>query len=211
MLRALLLSMVLATLLGATPLVAEQTATVDAVDIQVLDRDLVGIRDGAAALRERLKTRERIAWMKARGVVGAVLTGQRFLAFSTRSAGWQQEHLSAARDGDSYVALAANLALCITQRRVLAFSAGSGSILAESLSPGEAVLDSAVNEHTGVIITNRRALGYSSHSSKSSEIKLHVNEELISIRAIANSASVRTTERLLIFNTPSRSWTAEDG
>lgn len=189
-----------------------QTATLDAVSVQLLDGDLVGIRDGAAAARRRLKPREEIRWMQAVGRVGAVLTSERFLAMSPSSAGWREVHLTRGRDGASpYVELAAHLALCITDSRILVFSGPLGLLWEERLDAGERVLQSVAVERVGAIVTERRVLGFSSDFGRASELNLRAQERIESVRALATTVTVRTSKRLLIYRASLGTWTIEEG
>ena len=108
------------------------------------------------------------------------------------------------------IKLAANLALCITKGRILAFLGLSGAILEEPLSPGEYVVDSGANEHVGAIVTTRRVIGFSSGSAKPAEFRFRVNESLESLRVLATTAAARTPQRILVYRFDSNSWHAEE-
>ena len=202
---------VVAASLVASAIASAQTATLDSLDVQLLGRELIGIRHGSPATRIRLKDREEVQWMDAKGAVGAVLTNRRFLAVSLNSSGWKEQSLLLRRDGETpETKLAANLVLCITKGRILAFLGLSGLIIEESLSPGELVVDSGVNEHMGAVVTTRRVIGFSSGYAEPAEFRLRVNESLESLRVLATTATVRTPQRLLIYRLDSNSWRVEE-
>ena len=185
-----------------------QNVTLDVVDVQFIDGEIVGIRDGSRAARFRLKKDEQILWMDARGIVGGVLTDRRFFAVSSTSAGWQEARLTR-DDGTPRVELGANILLCITQKRILGFSGLLGVVSEDRLSPGEMIVKSGVNEHVASVVTNRRAIGFSSRFAYGVEFRLGVREQFQSLKILATTATVRTTERLLVFRRSTGSWADE--
>jgi hypothetical protein len=194
--------------LAWTAPVNAQTATLDLVDVQFVDGEIIGIRDGSRATRSRLQKGERIQWMDASGTVGAVLTDRRFFAVSSTSAGWQEIRLDR-DDGRPYVELGANLLLCITQKRILAFSGPSGVVSENRLSGREMIVTSDANEHVASVVTDRRAIGFSSGLREGVEFRFGVREQFQSLKTLAATATVRTTERLLVFRNSSGSWADE--
>lgn len=185
-----------------------QTATLDSVDVQFVDGEIVGIRDGSRATRFRLQKGEQIQWMDARGIVGGVLTDRRFFAVSSTSAGWQETRLDR-DDGTPYIELGANVLLCITQKRILSFSGPSGSVSVDRLSPHELITRSSANEHVASVVTDRRAIAYSSGRTSGVDFKFGVREQFQDLSTLATVVTVRTTERLLVFRHSSGSWADE--
>ena len=194
--------------LAWTAPVNAQTVTPDLVDVQFVDGEIIGIRDGSRATRSRLQKGERIQWMDARGTVGAVLTNRRFFAVSSTSAGWQEIRL-AGDDGTTYVELGANLLLCVTAKRILAFSGPSGVVSENRLFLRETIVTSGANEHVASVVTDRRAIGFSSGLTEGVESRFGVREQFQSLKTLATIATVRTTERLLVFRNSSGSWADE--
>ena len=180
-----------------------QTATLDTVDVQVVDGELVGIRGSGPPPRVRLENREDVLCMEARGNIGAALTNRRFLTFSSISSSWQETRLRR-DDGSPYVQLAANLALCITNRRVLRASVGAMS--ETRLSSGETVLASDANEFVGAVVTNKRVIGFSDRSGQPAEERLRSGEKFESLSALATSVNVTTSKRSLTYSRSSSSW-----
>lgn len=184
------------------------TATLDSIDVQQIDRELVGIRDGASSVRVRLLKRERVRWLGARGTVAVALTDRRFLALSSTGPGWQ-EYRFAREDGEPGVRLGANLALCLTPKRVLHFASGPGLIAETGLSPGERVVTVDVDEHVASAVTGRRVLGFSSGATHISERSLFVQEVFESLTTSALTATVRTSQRLLVYKQSGGGWLEE--
>lgn len=184
-----------------------QTATLDQVDVQMAEDEIVGVR-GGSLVRTDLLTSERPQWWDARGTVGAVLTSRRFLAFSTTSAGWREFRFGR-EDRRPTVKLGANLALCLTAKRIVHFAADVGLLADLTLFPGERVLRWGVNEDTGTVVTDRRALGFSSATTNPAEQRFFVREQFQSLRTLADSATVRTSERLLVYRSGG-GWSEQD-
>jgi len=190
------------------PAVAAPVATLDSVDVQFVDGEIVGIRDGSPATRRRLVKDERIQWMGALGIVAGVVTDRRFFAVSSTSAGWQEIRLDR-NDGAPHVELGANVLVCITAKRILGFSGPAGVISEDRLLPGETILASGANEHVAILVTDRRAVGFSSASAQPAEVGFGVREQFESLKTLATTATVRTTERLVVFSHSSGGWSDE--
>jgi hypothetical protein len=189
--------------------IGAETATLDAVDIQDLGDELLAIRDGSSPSRIRLEGREKLLWSTAKGVVGVALTDRRFLAVSPTSSGWQQARLRPS-DGRSPAAeLAANVALLISPKRVLGFDGRSGLLTETPLTPQEVVLASGADEHVGVVVTNRRAIGWASGFGAPADHALTVHESFELLRVRSTTATVRTSKRVLIFGSSSGLWRDE--
>ena len=189
--------------------ISAETATLDAVDVQNLGEELLAIRDGNSPSRIRLEKREKVLWSAAKGVVGVALTDRRFLAVSPASMGWQQARLRASDGRSPEVQLAANLALLISPRRILGFDGLSGRFTESRLTPLEAVVASGADEHVGVVVTNRRVIGWASRFGAPVDHSFTVHESFESLRVLSRTASVRTSDRVLIFSSSSGLWRDE--
>ncbi len=131
------------------------------------------------------------------------------MAVSPNSSGWQEVRLRASDGRSPEVDLAENVALLISPKRVLGFSGRSGALSETPLTPQEVVLATGADEHVGVVVTNRRCLGWASRFAGSSEHALGVHESFASLRVRGTTASVRTTKRVLIFDSSSGLWRDE--
>lgn len=189
--------------------IGAETATLDAIDIQDLGDELLAIRDGSSPSRIRLEGREKLLWSTAKGVVGVALTDRRFLAVSPTSSGWQQARLRPSDGRSPAVELAANVALLISPKRVLGFDGRSGLLTETPLTPQEVVLASGANEHVGVVVTNRRAIGWASGFGAPADHALTVHESFELLRVLSTTATVRTSKRVLIFSSSSSLWRDE--
>jgi hypothetical protein len=186
-----------------------ETATLDAIDIQDLGEELLAIRDGSAPSRVRLDGGEKVSWFVAKGVVGVALTDRRFLAVSPTSTGWQQARLRPSDGRSPELRLAANVALLLFSKRILGFDGPSGYLGETRLTPQEVVLTSGAEEHVGVVVTNRRAIGWASGFGAPAEHSFNVHESFESLRVLGKTATVRTSKRVLIFGSSSGLWRDE--
>jgi len=186
-----------------------ETATLDSIDIQDLGEELLAVRDGNAPSRIRLEGGEKVSWFVAKGVVGVALTDRRFLAVSPASAGWQQARLRPSDGRSPQLQLAANVVLLIYPRRILGFAGPSGHLSESRLTPQEALLTSGANEHVGVVVTNRRAIGWASRFGAPVDHSFNVLESFESLRVLATTATVRTSKRVVIFSSSSGLWRDE--
>jgi hypothetical protein len=75
-----------------------------------------------------------------------------------------------------------------------------------SLGPREAVLESAVGENVGVILTDRRALGVSPFAGGFFSVRMDLGERAESFVAKANLVTLTTARRILIFRAPTGDW-----
>jgi hypothetical protein len=199
----------LALLVVAAAPARATTATLDSLDVLQVKDELVAIRDGNIPASIRLERAEQILWQGATGIVGVALTNRRFLAVSTRSAGWKQVGLQRGEGRSANVELGANVALVLTGTRILAFDGASGRLTERHLSPHEALLTSGVNEHVAIAVTTRRVIGLASHFGAPTEIPLHVSESYRSSKVLGMSARVQTSHRILVCHGSSGTWTEE--
>ena len=181
------------------------TGTLDAVDVQQVDRELVATRDGASEARVRLERSERVAWIQSRGVVGAALTDERVLGVSVQSAGWRSVRLVAGERLVRGPSLGGNIWVAATQRRILGFHAASGRWSEVRLAPGEVVLQLDAGDRVAAVVTNKRAVGFTPFAPPRAE-RLRVREGVESLRVLGSLVTVRTERRLLTFDASHGGW-----
>jgi hypothetical protein len=71
------------------------------------------------------------------------------------------------------------------------------------------VLASGADEHVGVVVTNRRAIGWASRFGAPTDHALTVHESFEFLRVRSKTATVRTSKRVLIFSSSSGLWRDE--
>jgi len=184
-----------------------QVPLADLLEIIVLPRSLLAIdATGGGQLEQDLEIGEKVLWQATRGRVGAVITSRRLLLVATNSATWQQARFRQGEQPPASVLLGDRVALVTTAKRAFGFDGGSGNLVESSLGPREAVLESAVGENVGVILTDRRALGVSPFAGGFFPVRMNLGERIESFVAKANLVTLTTARRILIFRAPTGGW-----
>ncbi len=177
------------------------------LDIIVLPRTVLAIdATTGGEIEQRLNLGETVLWQATRGRVGAVITDERLLLVATNSAAWQRTRFRQGELRPSSVLLGDRVALVTTGKRALGFDGGSGNLVESSLGPREVVLENAVGENVGVIVTDRRALGLSPFKGGFFPVKLNLGERPDAIVAKANLVTLTMPNRILIFRSTTGSW-----
>jgi hypothetical protein len=175
--------------------------------VLVLYREGVAIdAEGGGQRTERLERGETVLYTRSAGRVGVAVTNRRLLAIATRSGAWQEARLRQDESPPADVALGDRVALAYLRTRAIGFDGGSGNIVESTLGPREIVQDSATGQNVAVVVTDRRALGISSDRGGFFEVRLRTSEKIESLDALANHATLQTSERLLVFRGASASW-----
>jgi hypothetical protein len=174
----------------------------DTISIVVIDRELLANAANGGSSKLRLEVGERVIWSGARGRIGFVLTDRRVLGFHRRT-GWSARQLRVAEVTPSRPQMSTRLALFVTSLRAIVFD---GHWREESIGPQERVRTVSAGSGAALVVTNRRALGLSPGSSGFVAVELRIHETVEDARAVASSAEVRTSQRVLFFN---GSWSEE--
>jgi len=204
-LLALLLAFGMVT--AAPALAQNQSPLSPLLEVQVLGRDLLAIdSEGGGQRSERLERGETVLYTRSQGRVGVVVTDRRLLAIATRSGSWQQARYRHGEPPPADVEIGDRVALALMQTRAVGFDGGSRNIVESSIGPRETVVDSAVGPNVVVVITDRRALGLSADRGGFFEVPIRLGEQIQSLTAFANHATLQTSQRLLIFRGPAATW-----
>jgi hypothetical protein len=199
----------LALALGAPPgaHAREESPLAPQLDVVVLPREVVAIdAEGGGSLGERLEIGERVLYAKQRGRVGVVVTDRRLLAVTVRSASWQEARYRNGESPPADVALGDRVALVVTPVRAIGFDGKSGNLVEATLGPQESLLDSVVGQNVAVAVTDRRALGVSAARGGFFELRLRRGERPEQLAALADTVTLQTGRRLLVFRGPTGSW-----
>jgi len=199
------LALALAAVAGAQ--LESETEIADVLEIVVLERAVLAIdARGGGETRERLELGEQVIWTGSRGLVGVALTDRRVLAVRAESAAWQEASYRLGEVPPPQALLGDRVALVVTSRRVLGFDGGSGNLVEHDLGPREAVQGQGAGENVAVVVTDREALGLSPVRGGFFPATLHLNEQVVSLSVRANVATLRTSDRLLIFRANTGTW-----
>lgn len=202
----LLLPLLLATSAHARFTGVPDVPLLDQIEISVLGHDLVAFGASGGEVRERLFLNEQVLWSASRGALGVVITDQRVLAVGIGSATWQQSRYERGEPPPLAAQLGDLVALVTTPRRALGFNAETGTLLEYRLGPQEYVQRSGVGAQVGVVVTNRSALGLSPVRDTFQVQDLRIHEQLEGVDARAALATVRTSDRMLVFRGNTGAW-----
>lgn len=211
--RALCLALMTAISIGASP-GAAQTLQDPEVELEdVLGLDLVG-RDlfaydllGTRTPALRLEIGEDVAWMRASGRVGVVVTDRRLLAVTNNSASWQEVRLRVHESRPDKALIGKRVALVVTDKRLLGYDGGAGTWLSIDIGPNEQLRDARVGAQTGVVLTDRTAYGLSPDVGGFVGTAMSIQERIEGVRVGANMATISTSRRVLVFRAPIGTWT----
>lgn len=207
--RAALLALLLAfgMVTAVAALAQNQSPLSPLLEVQVLGREVLAIdSEGGGQRSERLERGEAVLYTRSQGRVGVVVTDRRLLAIATRSGSWQQVRYRNGEAPPADVEIGDRVALALMKTRAVGFDGGSRNLVESSIGPREIVVDSAVGPNVVVVITDRRALGLSSDRGGFFEVPIRLGEQIQSVTAFANHATLQTSQRLLIFRGPAATW-----
>jgi hypothetical protein len=176
------------------------------LDIVILPREVVAIDAQGGQLGERLELGERVLHAKQRGRVGVVVTDRRLLAVAARSGFWQATRHRNGEQPPADVELGDRVALVVTPLRVIGFDGKTGNLIEARLGPQERALATAVGQNVAAAVTARRALGVSAARGGFFETRLRLGEKVVSMDAQADTVTLRTDARLLVFRGGTGSW-----
>jgi len=182
----------------------------DVIEVTLIGRDLVAYDLlGSGSPSVRLEIGEEVAWMRASGRVGVVVTDRRLLAVTNANGSWQEERLRVHESRPDRAQLGKRVALVVTDKRLLGFDAGRAAWLTIDIGPNERVRDARVGAQTAVVLTDRTAYGLSPSAGGFFGIAMSVQERVEGVRVGANVATVSTSRRVLVFRAPAGRWTEE--
>jgi hypothetical protein len=183
------LAMVLWGLVVGPSQVWSQEVLTDQVSITSARGQLFGITSREGIARQVLASGEEVLVVEAKGLTGYVLTTRRLLGFSGRLQRWVEMNLSSS---EQVVTSTVTPRMIIVQGRdsVYGFQSDLGRWKRDSWGAGETLVESVIDENVGVVITNRRALGFSALTggffsqdlpSDNSIQRLEVNDNIVII------------------------------
>lgn len=162
--------------------------------------------ESGGTLAARLELGEQVRFARQRGRVGVVVTDRRLLAVASRSGSWQEARYRSGEAPPEDVALGDRVALVVTPVRAIGFDGKTGNLLEATLGPQERVLESGVGQNVAVVVSDRRALGMSAARGGFFETRLRVGEQVATLRPLADTVTLHTSKRLLVFRGPTGSW-----
>jgi hypothetical protein len=181
------------------------------IDVLVIDRELLAFDAlGTKNFRVRLELDEDVIWSGAQGLVGVVLTTRRALAATPVASQWQEVRWRAIEVPANSAEVSDRLALLATDKRVLAFDSVGALWVESSIGPRERVTTLRAGQNSGVVVTNRRALGIAPDAHGFFHTNLRLHEDIERVNADANLATIMTSQRILVFRGEVGSWSEVD-
>lgn len=182
----------------------------DVIEIALVGRDLFAYDlIGSGSPSTRLEIGEAVAWMRASGRVGVVVTDRRVLAVTNGSGIWHEERLRVHESRPDRALIGKRVALVVTDKRLLGFDSGSTTWLDIDIGPNERVREARVGAQTGLVLTDRTAYGLSPDAGGFFGTPMSVQERVESVRVGANMATISTSRRVLVFRAPSGTWSED--
>lgn len=181
----------------------------DQLEVQQIGRDLVAFGTDGVDVRERLHLGEQVRWIGSRGGVGVIVTDERVLAVGRRSTVWQERRYERGERPPAAPQLGERVALLTTSQRALGFHERGGDWIEYRLGPQESLHDAGVGEEVGVVVTSRHALGLTPLSPRFQLQDLQLRERIERVDAGASLATVRTSQRVLVFRAGTGSWSEQ--
>lgn len=184
----------------------------DLVEIFVTDSQFTAVVDGGRNFSESIRSGENVLWQGAQGEIGAILTSQRLLAVSITSGGWNTIDLKPReKQRAPEMLLAAHLIIMMTDERIVSFGTYTNGFFQTRLPIGESVLASQAEGRMAVAVTPSRAYGFSAYRRGAAEIRLKLQEEIVSIKTTYNKITLQTSkDRALILEAKSAQWQKVD-
>ena len=181
------------------------------IDVLVIDRELLAFDAlGTKNFRVRLELDEEVIWSGAQGLVGVVLTTRRALAATPAASPWQEVRWRTSEVPAESAEVSDRLVVLATRKRVLAFDSVGALWLENSIGPGEYVTTLRAGQNSGVVVTNRRALGIAPDAHGFFDTNLRLHENIERVNADANLATIMTSQRILVFRGEVGSWSEVD-
>ena len=179
----------------------------DLVEIFTTDSAFIAVVDGSRKFSEDFRSREKIIWQGAKGEVGAFLTNDRLLAVSVKSGQWNTRYL---KINEKKVApemlIAAHLVIMLTGERIVGFGTDTGGFFQTRLPIGESVVANAAEGRVAVVVTPKRAFGFSAYRRGAAEIRFQIKENVESLKTTYNKITLRTSQRLITLKAEDAVW-----
>lgn len=178
----------------------------DLIDIFESNNKIIAIIEGRKTITFDLRLKEKVLWSDSNGYLGAFLTNQRFFVISTSSNSWQALPLWSDESKEGVAFLSPYIALLVTGDRAVGFDAATNRFVVTQLPIHDELIAAEAERYVAVVITSSRAFGLASESSAFTEMTLQVSETIETIKLTYNKATVRTSDRLLTFETTDTTW-----
>ena len=204
--RILALMSMMVGLWGISPgqALAQEVIT-DEVSITSGRGQLFGITSGEGIARKFLAAGEEILAVEAKGITGFAHTTKRLLGFSGKLQRWVEMNLSSAEQVDKWT-VTPRMIVVHGREAVYGFQSDVGRWKREPWGAGEIVLTSVVEDHVGVVITNRRTLGFSAFTGGFFSQDLPPGKSIQDMQANDNVVIIHLSGLTLVFRSGLGIW-----
>ncbi len=184
---------------------AAENVITDQVAITSIQGKLFGLTSGEGISREFLSSGEEVLVIEAKGVTGFVQTSIRLLGFSGRLNRWVDLTLPT---GEQIIKWKVTSRMIVVQGREAAygFQSDRGRWKREPWGAGESMRNSAVKADIAVIVTNRRALGFSAFTGGFFPQDLPLDNEIQKIQINDNVVILHLSDFMLVFRAGLAIW-----
>lgn len=167
---------------------------------------LFGITAGEGIARQFLASGEDILVVEAKGVTGYVQTTKRLLGFSGRLQRWVDMSFSSA---EQIVKGTVTPRMIVVQGReaLYGFQSELGRWKREPWGAGETFVNSIIEDQVGVVITNRRALGFSAFTGGFFSQNLPNDSMIDEVQVNDNVVIIHLAGLKLVFRSGLAIWT----
>ncbi len=188
------------------PQVLTQEVITDQVSITSGRGILFGITGGEGIARQFLASGEDILVIETKGVTGYVQTTKRLLGFSGRLQRWVDMSFSSA---EQIVKGSVTPRMIVVQglEALYGFQSDLGRWKREPWGAGETFVNSIIKDQVGVVITNRRALGFSAITGGFFSQVLPNDHTIDEVQVNDNVVIIHLSGLKLVFRSGLANWT----
>jgi len=182
-----------------------QEVVTDQVSITSARGQLFGITAGEGIARQELASGEDVLVVGTKGVTGYVQTTSRLLGFSGRLQRWIDMNLSSAEEVLKWT-VTPRMIIVQGRQAVYGFQSDLGRWKRDPWGAGETLVKSVVHENVGVLITNRRALGFSALTGGFFSQDLPSGNSIQDIQGNDNVVIIHLSGLMLVFRSGLAIW-----
>ncbi len=192
--------------LGAGQSMSEAHDSVaDRVGITLAQGQLFGITSEEGIARQDLGAGEHVLVMEAKGLTGFVQTSKRLFGFSGKLQRWVSINLPTSEEILKW-SITSRLAIAQGQQAVYGFQSDHGRWKRESWGAGESLQDSVVRDSVAVVVTDKRALGFSALTGGFFSRDLPVGNQTPKIQANDHVIVLHLSDFMFVFRSGLGIW-----
>jgi len=178
------------------------------VSVQVLDGEVIGIRDQMPPVATPLQVEEEVLWSGSAGALGAVLTDRRLLVVTATSKKFLEEKLRLSEPSAPAATISSNLLLVVTGERLFGYDARVGRFVEHRHEMNDDVVQIDAERDVAAVVLGNGAVGYAAGSGTFVEQRFRLQEDFQSLDLTTSMATVITDQRLMTFG--ASGWAAQD-